>query len=147
MVVETLAPPTAVAEAFVGIAHRVVWCTLATVDRRGRPRSRLVHPIWEPTDDGLVGWFTSRPTPLRRAHLAANPSVSCSYWDPAHDVAVAECRAEWVTDPATREHGRASAPHRRRSATTPRRSGRTGSTTRTPVSSGSTHGASRPPRR
>ena len=26
------------------------------------------------------------------------------YWDPAHDVAVAECRAEWVTDPAAREH-------------------------------------------
>ena len=56
------------------------------------------------TDDGLVGWLTSRPTPLRRAHLAANPHVSCSYWDPAHDVAVAECRAEWVTDPAAREH-------------------------------------------
>jgi hypothetical protein len=24
--------------------------------------------------------------------------VSCSYWDPQHDVAVAECLAEWVTD-------------------------------------------------
>ena len=108
MVVETLTPPTAVAEAFVAVAHRVVWCTLATVDRRGRPRSRLVHPIWEHTEAGLVGWVTSRPTPLRRAHLAANPFVSCSYWDAAHDVAVAECRAEWITDPATREHAWAS---------------------------------------
>ena len=48
---------------------------------------------------GLVGWLTSRPTPLRRAHLAATPYVSCSYWDPAHDVAVAECAAAWVEDP------------------------------------------------
>ena len=125
MVVETLAPP-AVAEAFIAIAHRVVWCSLATVDRRGRPRSRLVHPIWEPTDDGLVGWLTSRPTPLRRAHLAATPFVSCSYWDPAHDVAVAEC-ARRVGRP-TRDQARARLgvlPRRAaaRSATTPRRSG------------------------
>jgi hypothetical protein len=102
MVVQT--PPATVVEAFVAIAHRVVWCTLATVDRQGRPRSRVVHPIWERTGDGLVGWLISRPTPLRRAHLAANPFVSCSYWDPAHDIAVAESRAAWVTAPAAREH-------------------------------------------
>jgi hypothetical protein len=104
MVVETLAPPASVTEAFIAIAHRVVWCTLATVDRRGRPRSRLVHPIWELTDDGVVGWVISRPTPLRRAHLAATPFVSCSYWDPAHDVAVADCAAAWVEDDAGKEH-------------------------------------------
>jgi hypothetical protein len=68
----------AAAEAFVAVAHRVVWCNLATVDRRGRPRSRLVHPIWERTGDGLTGWIASRPTPLRRAHLAATPFVSCA---------------------------------------------------------------------
>ena len=89
---------------FIEVAHRVVWCTLATVDRRNRPRSRVVHPIWEPTEDGLVGWVTTRPTPLKLAHLAHSPYVSCSYWDPAHDVAVAECRAEWVEDVATKAH-------------------------------------------
>ncbi len=99
-----LAPPASVTEAFTAVAHRIVWCSLATVDRRGRPRSRLVHPIWEPTDDGLVGWLTSRPTPLRQAHLAATPFVSCSYWDPAHDVAVAECAARWVEDLETKQH-------------------------------------------
>ena len=104
MVVETLAPPAAVAEAFIAVAHRIVWCSLATVDRRGRPRSRLVHPIWEETGRGLVGWLTSRPTPLRTAHLAATPFVSCSYWDPGHDVAVAECGASWVADPETKMH-------------------------------------------
>jgi hypothetical protein len=93
-----------VVDSFIGIAHRIVWCTLATVDRRGRPRSRVVHPIWERTEDGLVGWLTSRPTPLRRAHLAATPYASCSYWDASHDVAVAECAAAWVEDAATKAH-------------------------------------------
>ena len=90
--------------AFTAVAHRIVWCTLATVDRRGRPRSRLVHPIWEATPDGLVGWLTSRPTPLRTAHLDSTPYVSCSYWDPSHDVAVAECAAAYVHDLRDKEH-------------------------------------------
>ena len=105
MVVETLAPPASVAEAFIAIAHRVVWCSLATVDRRGRPRSRLVHPIWE----------HDARRPRRLAHLAARRrcaartspprrSCRCSYWDPAHDVAVAECAAAWVEDPVTKRH-------------------------------------------
>jgi len=88
-----------IADQFVAVAHRIVWCTVATVDRRGRPRSRVMHPLWERTAGGaLVGWATARPTPLKRAHLAAHPYVSCSYWDPAHDVAVAECHAAWVTE-------------------------------------------------
>ena len=36
-----------VAPAFVDMAHRIVWCTAATVDRANRPRSRVLHPIWE----------------------------------------------------------------------------------------------------
>ena len=35
------------APAFVEMAHRIVWATVATVDERGRPRSRVLHPIWE----------------------------------------------------------------------------------------------------
>jgi hypothetical protein len=91
-------------EKFLAVAHRIVWCTLATVDRRNRPRSRVVHPIWERTDDGLVGWVTTRPTPLKLAHLGHSPYVSCSYWDPDHDIAVAECHADWVDDLDTRHH-------------------------------------------
>ena len=86
--------------AFVAIAHRIVWCTLATVDVRGRPRSRVVHPLWELTRDGPVGRVCTRATPTKRAHLAHSPFASCSYWDPQHDVAVAECTAEWDADPA-----------------------------------------------
>jgi hypothetical protein len=89
-------------DAFMATAERIVYCSLATVDRRGRPRSRLVHPVWERRGDGLVGWVGSRPTPLRRAHIERTPFVSCFYWDPAHDVAVAECEVVWIDDDAGR---------------------------------------------
>ncbi|MBB5851433.1 pyridoxamine 5'-phosphate oxidase family protein [Amycolatopsis umgeniensis] len=104
MVVESSTPPPDVAAEFVRVAHRVVWCTLATVDRRGRPRSRVVHPIWEERDGELVGHLFTRPTPLKKAHLARTPFVSCSYWDPAHEVAVAECGAVYADDEETRRH-------------------------------------------
>lgn len=104
MVVESAAPPSDIAGAFVETAHRVVWASVATVDRRGRPRSRVMHPVWERTPHGLVGWVTTRRTPLKVAHLAATPFVSVSYWDPRHDTAVAECRAAWVEDLSEREH-------------------------------------------
>ena len=97
-------------EAFSAIAHRIVWCTLATVDRRGRPRSRIVHPIWEPEGDGLVGWVVTRPTALKRAHLEFSPYVSCSYWDQAHDVATADCRAAWAEPERAWELFRAAPP-------------------------------------
>lgn len=92
-----------VVEQFVDIAHRIVWCTVATVDSHGRPRSRVLHPYWELADTTVVGWIVTRPTPLKRANLRHSPFVSCSYWDPAHDVAVAECSATWVTDLAERD--------------------------------------------
>ncbi len=95
---------TSVSDAFVAVAHRIVWCTVATVDRHNRPRSRVLHPYWEQTDDGLTGWITTRPTALKVAHLAHSPYVSCSYWDPTHDAVVAECGAEWVDDVDVRRH-------------------------------------------
>lgn len=96
MVVETAA-----LDAFVDIAHRVVWASVATVDRRGRPR--VLHPYWQRVGDGPVGWVFTRPTPLKVAHLAAAPYASCSYWEPAgHESAVAECAADLVDDADTR---------------------------------------------
>jgi hypothetical protein len=95
---------TAIADAFVSVAHRIVWCTVATVDRSGRPRSRILHPYWERSGDALVGWITTRPTPLKVAHLRHSPYLSCSYWDATQDAAVAECAAAWVEDVDTRAH-------------------------------------------
>ncbi len=91
-----------VAPAFVEMAHRIVWCTAATVDAHGRPRSRVLHPIWEWDGARLVGWVGTSPTPAKRSHLAAHPYMSVNYWEPSHDTCVAECRAELVFDDATR---------------------------------------------
>jgi hypothetical protein len=91
-----------VASEFVEIAHTIVWATVATVDRDGRPRSRILHPYWELDGQSLVGWVATMPTPVKRGHLAGSPYVSCSYWASTHDVAIAECRAELVHDDETR---------------------------------------------
>jgi hypothetical protein len=87
-----------IANAFVRTAHRIVWCNVATVDRHGRPRSRILHPIWEHVPGGLEAWVITRPSPIKVAHLDVTPYVSCAYADREHGVAIAECRATWVDD-------------------------------------------------
>lgn len=89
---------------FVEFAHKIVWCSAATVDTLGRPRSRVLHPIWETSEDGLVGWVATGPTPTKIAHLEQSPYVSCNYWTENQDTCAAECEAEWVTEPAIKRH-------------------------------------------
>jgi hypothetical protein len=91
------------ATAFVEMAHRIVWCSAATVDAKGRPRSRILHPIWRWDGARLIGWIGTNPTPTKQAHLQASPYVSVNYWAPSHDTCVAECRASWGFDNDTRE--------------------------------------------
>ena len=86
-----------VAPAFVEMAHRVVWATVASVDARGRPRSRIMHPVWTWDGQVLTGWIGTRPAPLKRSAY-----MSCSYWAPSHDTCVAECQAELLDDDDTR---------------------------------------------
>jgi hypothetical protein len=93
---------TEVAPAFVEMAHRIVWCSAATVDARGRPRSRILHPIWQWDGERLTGWIATTATPTKRAHLKASPFVSLNYWSPSQDTCVAECRATWAFDDETR---------------------------------------------
>lgn len=95
-------PLSRVAPAFVEMAHQIVWASAATVDRKGRPRSRVLHPIWEWNGDTLSGWIATGPTPLKRAHLEKSPHISLNYWAPSQDTCVAECRAEWTFDLDTR---------------------------------------------
>jgi len=83
---------------FLAVAEQVVWATVSTVDASNRPWSRILHPLWERTGSGLVGWVLTRPTPVKRAHLAHSPHVSVSYWHPAHDTAVAQSRAAWADE-------------------------------------------------
>jgi hypothetical protein len=92
-----------VAPAFVEMAHRIVWASVATVGPDGRPRSRILHPIWEWDGSDLLGWVATAPTPLKRSHLEVHPFVSVNYWAPTHDTCLAECDAELLVDLPTRE--------------------------------------------
>jgi Pyridoxamine 5'-phosphate oxidase len=85
-------------EDFLRISAEVVWATVATVDSRGRPRTRILHPYWEVVDGRPVGWVATVRSPLKSKHLAANPFVSVSYWSPKQETAHADCRASWADD-------------------------------------------------
>lgn len=77
---------------FLARVSRAVYCTMATVDRQNRPRSRVMHPIW----DGPIGWVISWPKSHKSTHLAHNPAVSLAYMsEPLRPVYV-DGRAEWV---------------------------------------------------
>jgi hypothetical protein len=52
----TSLPFDAIEEEFASRTRRIVWCTVATVDEKGRPRTRILHPIWE----GTAGWIATR---------------------------------------------------------------------------------------
>jgi len=92
---------TSVAPEFVEMAHRIVWCSVATVDADNRPRSRILHPIWEWDGSQLVGWVATGPTPVKRAHIEHSPYVSLSYWSERHDTCQADCGVEWAFDDET----------------------------------------------
>ena len=76
----------------------IVYCTVTTVDPAGRPRSRVMHPIFEVVDGEPRGWAVTDRTPLKERHIAANPHVACFYWSPAQNTVAIDCTAEWVED-------------------------------------------------
>ena len=87
-----------IAPAFVETAHRIVWCTVATLDREGLPRTRILHPIWEWDGQKLTGWIATGKTPVKVAGLEATPNISLTYWDAQQDTCTADCEAEWIDD-------------------------------------------------
>jgi general stress protein 26 len=79
---------------FMTRVRKSVYCNVATVDTKGRPRSRIMHLIW----DGPIGWVITWPETHKAKHLANNPHVSIAYiGEPLKPVYV-ECTAAWVTD-------------------------------------------------
>ena len=84
---------------FIDRVHSLVLCNCATVDTRGRPRSRILHPIWE----GATGWVTTQKNTLKLKHLAQNPFVSLAYLGEPFKPVYVECQAAWVDDLATRQ--------------------------------------------
>lgn len=79
---------------FLERVYRMIWCNVATVDGRGRPRSRLLHPIWE----GMTGWIATHRHSHKSRHLANNPYVSLAYITNIHQPVYVDCRATWVED-------------------------------------------------
>ena len=82
------------------MAHRIVWCTAATTGTDGRPRTRVLHPIWEWDGSALTGWIATSPSSPKAAELAAVPALSLNYWAPDHDTCTADCDAVFESDPA-----------------------------------------------
>lgn len=94
-----------VAPAFVEMAHRIVWSVAATVNSRGEPTTRVLHPIWEWDGSELTGWILTSPNSPKAKHLTRQPVLSLTYWAPNHDTCTADCRTEWDDTPAGRQAG------------------------------------------
>ncbi|MDQ4043962.1 MAG: pyridoxamine 5'-phosphate oxidase family protein [Chloroflexota bacterium] len=79
---------------------RMVWCCFATIDTRGRPSTRILHPIWE----GRTGWIGTHRSSSKRHHLERSPYVSLAWIsDPVHPTYV-EATASWESSQAIRQH-------------------------------------------
>lgn len=91
------------ATAFRDMAHAIVWASVATVDPDARPRTRILHPIWDWDGTDLTGWVATVPSPVKRADLDAHPHASVSYWTTSHDTCSADCHVQWHFDDETRK--------------------------------------------
>jgi hypothetical protein len=89
-----------IASDFMERVNQMVWCSAATIDGQGRPRSRLLHPLWE----GSTAWITTDPRSLKSEHLARHPYISLAYVGDVAKPAYADCHAAWVEDAATKQH-------------------------------------------
>lgn len=94
-----------IAPAFVDMAHRIVWCTVATTGVDGHPNTRVLHPIWEWDGTRLTGWIATSPLSPKAADLTHLPAVSLTYWDATHDTCTADCDTEWDSTPELRQAG------------------------------------------
>jgi Pyridoxamine 5'-phosphate oxidase len=94
-----------IAPAFVEMAHRIVWCTVATTGTDGAPNTRVLHPIWEWDGSALTGWIATSPQSPKAADLAQQPAVSLTYWTPSHDTCTADCDTRWDASPEERQAG------------------------------------------
>ncbi len=79
---------------FIGRVHSIVWCSVATVDGKGRPRSRILHPIWE----GSTGWIGTHRSSHKARHIDRNPYLSLAYIKDVFKPVYVDCTAEWIDD-------------------------------------------------
>src|SRR5690606_41519947 len=86
----------------VAAAMRIGHATTTTVDRYGRPRSRVLIAVWELDGERPAGWLAASRTPVKVAHIAHNPRVGMSYRGPTRDTVTLDTVAAWVDDPAVK---------------------------------------------
>ena len=79
---------------FLERVQEAIYCNLATIDLKGRPRSRIVHPVWE----GSVGWIISWPVTPKFKQIERNPHVSLAYIHDINKPVYVEGTAEWIMD-------------------------------------------------
>jgi general stress protein 26 len=72
--------------------QQAVYCNVATVDRLNRPRSRVMHLVW----DGPTGWGITSPQSHKSRHLLHNPAVSLAYVSAPYKPVYVDCTAAWV---------------------------------------------------
>jgi hypothetical protein len=87
-------------EGFIARAHKMIWCSVATVDAQGCPHSRILHSIWE----GPTGWIATRRQSPKARDLERNSHVSLAYIADVVRPAYAECLARWEDDLAAKRH-------------------------------------------
>jgi general stress protein 26 len=92
-----------IAEGFLERVSRMVWCNVATVDADCRPRSRVMHPIWEGRTGWIGTWATStlsghQAPSLKVRQLERNPHVSLSYIGDVQKPVYIDATAEVLTD-------------------------------------------------
>ena len=79
---------------FLARVQKFVYCNMATIAPNNRPRSRVVHPVWEANG---TGWILSVPDTPKASHLAHCPYVSLAYIHDINAPVYLECVAGVVT--------------------------------------------------
>ncbi len=79
---------------FIQRVNTMIWCSVATVDEHDRPRSRILHPLWE----RATGWICTHRDSYKAKHLAKNPFVSLAYVTNIMQPVYIDAKAQWVDD-------------------------------------------------
>lgn len=91
-------------DTFFDYVREIKYATMTTVDRRNRPRNRILFPVWEVVDGVPRGWLAVYKTPVKAAHLANNPHTTYSYWSPRQNAVFVDSVSTWAEDAAAREY-------------------------------------------
>ena len=83
------------------IVNAAAYATFVTIDKRGQPQTRTVHPV--APDSDFVVWFATNPRTRKVQQLRTNPRAALHYFDRERLSYVAITgRAYVVTDRATK---------------------------------------------